>query len=104
MSKPSHPLITTDCTICQSTDPVAANMDGEVALMSITTGRYYCLNETGSRIWELIGQPRPVSEVCKILQEEYAGIDPQQLEAAVLGHIAELADENLVQVNHAAAA
>ena len=64
------------------------------APMSITTGKYYCLNETSSRIWQLIEQPRHVSEVCQILLEEYTGIEPQQLETAVLDHVAELAELN----------
>ena len=104
MSQPNLPKISADDTICQSTDPVAANLDGEVALMSITTGKYYCLNETSSRIWQLVEQPRRVRDVCQILLHEYADVEPLQLEAAVLGHVTELANENLVRVNHAAAA
>ncbi len=105
MSRSDYRLkICAEDTICQSTDPIAANMDGEIALMSITTGKYYCLNETSSRIWQLIEQPRPVNEVCRVLLAEYTGIEPQELEAALLDHVAELVEENLVQVNHAAAA
>ena len=104
MSQPNDPKISADSTICQSTDPVAANLDGEVALMSIATGRYYCLNETSSRIWQLIEQPRRVRDVCQTLLAEYAGLQPQQCEAAVLEHVALLLEENLVQVVHAAAA
>jgi hypothetical protein len=104
MPKPIKLRVCTDDTICQCGDPVAANLDGEVALMSITTGKYYCLNETSSRIWELIEKPVAIRDVCQILLHEYSGVDPEQIEAAVLGHISELASENLVRVDHASAA
>ncbi len=105
MSQSDHRLkICAEDTICQSPDPVAANMDGEIALMSITSGKYYCLNETSSRIWQLIEQPRHVREVCQALLDEYAGIEPIELEAALLEHVAQLVEENLVQVEHATAA
>lgn len=105
MSQSNNRLkICAEDTICQSTDPVAANMDGEVALMSISSGKYYCLNETSSRIWQLIEQPRHVNEVCQVLLEEYTGIEPLELEAVLLEHVAQLVEENLVQVKHAAAA
>lgn len=44
--------------IRQSDDQVGADMDDEIALMSITNGKYFCPNPTGSRIWQLIDQPR----------------------------------------------
>lgn len=90
-------------TIRQSDDQVGADMDGEIALMSITNGKYYCLNPTGSRIWQLLEQPRRLSEVCAILAQEF-DVEPQQCATEVLGHVTDLLAENLVEVVDAAAA
>jgi hypothetical protein len=87
----------------QSDEQVAADMDGEVALMSIETGKYYCLNSTGSRIWRLIDQPRRVAEVCAMLLCEF-DVEPQRCESELLGHLAQLLEEKLIEVVDVAAA
>ncbi len=50
----------------------------EHVMMSADTGTCISLSETGGRIWELMDQPRSVSELCRDLAAEY------DVESAVL--------------------
>ncbi len=89
--------------VSRSDNQVSADMQGEVALMSITNGKYYSLNETGARIWSLIEKPASISDVCKTIHEEF-DVDQSTCQTAVLSVISSLADEGLVEVQNAVAA
>ena len=95
--------ITLSTVIRQSDDQVSADMGGEVALMSIENGKYYCLNDTSSRIWQLIEQPCRVGHVCSALQDEFE-VQEDQCEGDVLEHLKELIGDDLVEIVDAAAA
>ena len=60
-----------ETVVVQAGGLIAADMDGEKAMMSVEKGKYYGLDAVGSRIWELIDQPVTVKEVTKALLEEY---------------------------------
>ena len=57
--------------IVQAAGLIAADMDGEKAMMSVEKGKYYGLDATGSRIWDLLAQPVHVKAVIETLLEEY---------------------------------
>lgn len=103
MSRDASSVITIDSMIRQGENQVSAEIDGEVALMSIVNGKYYNMNSTGSRIWGLIDQPRRIADVCETLLEEFV-IDREQCQSEVLAHVQELIQQKLVEVTRAAAA
>ena len=41
-------------------DIIAANMDGEVVMMDIMSGKYYNLGTTDGAIWNLLESPSPI--------------------------------------------
>ena len=45
--------------------------DGELVILSLSSGTYYGLNSVGAHIWQLLQQPRTIDEITKILIEEY---------------------------------
>jgi hypothetical protein len=57
--------------IVQATGFIAADLDGEKAMLSVEKGKYYGLNSIGSRIWDLIDRPVSVKEIIATLIEEY---------------------------------
>ncbi len=65
--------------------------------MSIENGMYYGMNAVASRIWELIPEPKSISEVCDTLLDEYQ-VDPEQCEKEVLALVSQLNDEGLIVV------
>jgi hypothetical protein len=46
-------------------------VSGEVVILDMESSVYYSLDEMGARIWELIGQGKPLQEIIQILAEEY---------------------------------
>lgn len=80
----------------QGSDPVCAEVDGEMVMMSIEKGNYYGLDGIGTRIWQLIAEPVSVSKLCEILLTEFA-VDRETCEADVLKFLARMEERNLIQ-------
>lgn len=90
-------VINENISVAQALDIVAAEMDGETLMMSIQNGMYYGLDEVGSRIWELISEPRRVSHLIDRLMEEYeVGRVPCQ--ADTLDLLNQLYKEGLIRI------
>ena len=68
----------------------------EAVLLHLDTKRYYTLNETGTRIWELLQQGRCAQEIVQALQDNYAVRDEEAM-PLLLAFVAELQQEGLVQ-------
>ena len=90
-------LISLESVVVQVADLVSSSLDEETVMMSVNSGKYYGLDEIGSRIWELIKQPRSVSDLCDILLEEFE-VDRKQCEKDVLDFLNELAEKKLLRV------
>jgi len=52
-------------------DVISADMDGEVVMMDIMTGKYYNLGKTGGAIWNLLENPKTLDELVDDLTAEY---------------------------------
>lgn len=74
--------------------------DTEAVLLHLDTKRYYTLNETGTRIWELLQQSRNAQEIALALQDNYALTDQEAL-PLLLAFVDELLQEGLVQQSSA---
>ena len=83
-----------DTVVKRVEELVSADMDGETVMMSIENGKYFGMDPIGSRIWELIEQPRSVSEVCAILLDEF-DVEPEQCERDVGEFLNELMEQNI---------
>lgn len=90
-----------DTVVTRSEELVSSDLDGETVLMSVQNGKYYGLDEIGSRIWSLIEQPRSVSELCDILLGEF-DVEREQCERDVFAFLNKLAEDDLMKVVDAA--
>ena len=63
--------VSTDSVVVATQDQVSADLQGEAAILKLSSGIYYGLNPVGARIWELIQEPRSVREVRDTLTAEY---------------------------------
>lgn len=43
----------------------------EAVILDLDSGAYYGLNATGTRVWELLELGTPVSDICKLMLEEF---------------------------------
>ena len=60
-----------DTIITRDNSPIAADMDGEIVMLSMQTNNYYGLGEVGSRLWALLETPQTPSQLCARLTTEY---------------------------------
>ncbi|HEX6924136.1 MAG TPA: PqqD family protein [Longimicrobiaceae bacterium] len=59
---------------------VSAEVHGETVILQVETGRYYGLDEVGSRVWNMLDQPRTPREIADRLVEEF-DVDRERCEA-----------------------
>jgi hypothetical protein len=90
-------LITPDVVIAQGEEQVSTLVDGETVLMNVGNGRYYKLDDIGSRIWNLIEKPTSVSAVCDQLLEEFE-VERATCEGDIMVMLNRLLENNLIQV------
>jgi hypothetical protein len=89
--------LTLDTLVRQHPDQIAAEADGEVLMMHIDSGNYYGLNEVASFIWNQLGEPRSVAELCAAVQAEF-DVDEQRCMADALGFLQDMIQDGLAQV------
>lgn len=87
-----------DTKITRMMEVVAADMDGETVMLSIASGKYYGIDAIGSKIWELLSEPKTLSEVVRLLCEEY-DVEPEQCRADVVDFLNYLCGEGLVKLD-----
>lgn len=78
-------------------DQAAAELAGEVLILSLQTGAYYGLSDVGARIWDLLGTSPRVSELCARIVSEY-DVEPDRCSRDVLALLQALVDRGLVEV------
>ncbi|MFW5944368.1 MAG: lasso peptide biosynthesis PqqD family chaperone [Bacteroidota bacterium] len=90
-------MITEDSYIKRNKEVFASEIDEEVVMMNVDTGKYYGMDTVGSRIWELIAEEIQVKDVIGKLMEEY-DVEEEQCKNDVLEFLNELYENKLVQV------
>jgi Coenzyme PQQ synthesis protein D (PqqD) len=89
--------INPDTIITQGEGLVSSQIDGEIVMMSVNNEQYYGLDAVGSRIWELIAQPRSVFEVCETLLSEFQ-VDRDTCQRDVLKFVEHLYAEKIIRI------
>ena len=77
---------------------LSADLDGEVVILSIDNGRYYDMNEVGSRIWALMERPISVAALIDLLVGEFE-VEREICQEEVLAFLRELHADGLVQIS-----
>jgi hypothetical protein len=90
-------MITLHDAVRTSSEVTMADLDGEAVLLDARGGRYFGLNEVGTRIWMLAQESRRVSDLVATLQNEYE-IDPDALQTDILAFLDDMARRRLVHV------
>ncbi len=88
--------------VVRSSEPVDAEVDGSVVMMSLERGKYYGLDAVATRIWQLLATPSTVTALCGALCEEF-DVDPETCERDVLTFLERLAGEGLIEIQSGSA-
>ncbi len=96
MSTQIDPMIDTHTTVIATEDHVSSDLAGETVILNMQDGTYYGLNETGTRVWELLGEPRSVEELQHVLLDEY-DVSPEQCMDDLLAMLRDMEKHDLVR-------
>ena len=89
--------LTIDAVVSQGDDQVFTIVEGDAVLMSIGNGRYYRLDDIGTRIWTLIETPTSIGALCDRLVEEFS-VERDVCEADVIPMLERMLAHNLICV------
>jgi hypothetical protein len=95
----SKPSIILRSTVVATGEQISAHFGDEVVILGLRTGSYYSLDLVGHFIWNLLQEPRQVSDIRDAILEEY-DVDFEQCEQDLLALLTDLAAKSLLDVNH----
>ena len=72
-------------------------LEGESVLLNLDSERYFGLDPTGTRMWELMTSQPCIGLALEKLQEEYE-VDPETLRAHLIELLGRLVENGLLQV------
>src|SRR5262245_48137962 len=81
-----------------SPDVLSQRYDDSVVLLNLGTDRFFHLNRTGARFWELLGEGHNPAQIHETMSREFDIAGPQ-LAAEMTALIAELRAEDLLRVS-----
>jgi hypothetical protein len=82
-----------------SSELVSANLDGEVVILGFKSGLYYGLDRVGVFVWDLLQQPRKISDIRDAIFEQY-DVELTHCERDLLALLMELADKQLIEIKN----
>jgi len=92
------PPITSASVVAAARDQVSARVEGEFVILNLADEVYYGLDGVGARVWELLSEPRAVSDVAAAIAAEYE-VEADTAERDLLALLDELAGRRLVEVH-----
>jgi hypothetical protein len=89
--------IALDSVVVATTEQISAYFDDAVVILGIKSGSYYSLDKVGLFIWNLLQEPRKVSEIRDAIFEQY-DVDPAQCEQDLYAVLDDLATKQLIDI------
>jgi Coenzyme PQQ synthesis protein D (PqqD) len=77
---------------------VSDKAGGGMVLLNLAEGKYFTLDDVGSRMWQLMSEHRQLKAAHQALLQEYE-VEPEQLEKDLLELTNRLVDHGLLQVS-----
>jgi hypothetical protein len=81
--------------VVRDPDLLAAEMDGDLVMMSIERGQYYGIGGVGTRVWQLLESPSSVDRLCAVICEEY-DVDEAVCRSDIGAYVEKLLDMGLL--------
>jgi Coenzyme PQQ synthesis protein D (PqqD) len=78
-------------------DQVSCELDGEAAILNLTSGAYHGLDPIGATVWSLIASPIAVGEIVDAIIAQY-DVNRARCERDLLALLAKLDERGLIQI------
>jgi hypothetical protein len=83
--------------IVASKEQLSSSIGGETVILGLQAGRYYGVGAAGARVWQIIQEPRRVSDICDAIVSEYE-VDPATCQSDLLKLFQQMAEARLIEV------
>ena len=83
-------------------EQVSCHLGEESAILNLKNSVYYGMNPVGARVWDLLKQPKSVTELRNALLEEYE-VDAARCGDDLLALLETMRSEGLIEVHGTAA-
>ncbi|BBE73938.1 PqqD family protein [Oharaeibacter diazotrophicus] len=91
-------MIDLDSIVSVNADLLSTEIDGELVMMDMDSGRYVNLDAIGTAVWRELSEPRAVAAVCAVLADRYEA-EPGEIERDVLELMRRLDEMRLIRVH-----
>lgn len=78
-----------------SEEAMSQEVNGETVILDLKSEQYFGLDETGTRIWQLLNECRGLQEIFDTMMEEY-DVEEGQLETDIKNLLAEMVANGLI--------
>ena len=82
--------------IVAARDQISTDLGGEAVILALDSGQYYSLNDVGTRIWNLVQEPRNISDILDAILKEY-NVEPGLCEKDLVAILNDMAAEGLIE-------
>ena len=90
--------VTEYSSIVVTKNQVSSDLGGEAVILDLKSGVYYGLNNVGTRIWNLLQEPKTINEIKDAILEEYE-VEPNCCQHELLALFQELLAVGLIEVS-----
>ena len=87
-----------NAVVSRGQNMICTETDDGVVILDIESGKFFQLNRTASRVWNLLEQPIPMPDLCNRLERDFA-VDSQTCAEDVSSFISQLAESGLITVD-----
>ncbi|MBN2547783.1 MAG: PqqD family protein [Anaerolineales bacterium] len=93
-------MVTLETTLHVPKDVLFHELAGEAVLLNLVTGKYYGLDEVGTRMWMLLSEHKQIEPAYQALLDEYE-VEPERLQSDLLKLADDLVAHGLLALNEA---
>jgi hypothetical protein len=93
-------LLSLHSTIVATTEQVSCSLNEESCILNLKNSVYYGLDPVGARVWDLLREPRTVSDVLDALLRDY-NVEAELCERNLFDLLENLQVEGLIEVRGA---
>lgn len=90
-------MITPLTRIRKSDHQVSCDLNGEVALLNLTTAQYFGLDQVGAHVWQALDGTKRVSDLVAAVLDAY-DVEEERCTADLIALVGKLANAGLVDV------
>ena len=83
--------------VAKNMELISSDLDGETVMMSVENGKYYGLNNIGSRIWALIERPCLVTDLRNSLISEF-DVESEKCEQDLISFLDDLLQKGVIEI------